>query len=481
MAHLAGIYGFTSNLCVCNRKSEVDVLNHKYTRLVIGLTLLLTLFGISAVSGAETNLVVNGGFEELDASGWPTHWGKYWGVAGAPSPGVEYLAKSDGAPEGEHYLYLNDQSTAGALVIYSDPIIVKPGGTYTISIISKGKTETIYCRLRTFSKVTAGPMDTSLIVKNLASDLEFSSGDWNVSASTVTIPDNAVMARVLIYTSSAAFGSASIDRVVLTEGEVTVKPVYDVATDRYLKPVFPQVRIHEGIQFGSAVDLQGVNQVLRLDVYEPMGDTQELRPAILWLHGGGLKAGDRKQGYIGTVSMEFAKRGYVCISADYRLGTNADSELAILNNAVTDGISAYNWIVENGAKYGIDTNNIIVGGGSAGGYLAVNIGALDDASRGAFDKSRLKAILNLWGSPSVNNYIGKVDKTDPPMFTIHGTADKTVAYNRSEYLASLLTNAGVYHILYPLPGLDHTPVSEMETILEQSSQFLYKVLFPNGR
>jgi acetyl esterase/lipase len=462
-------------------KSGVDVLNHKYTRLVIGLSLLLALFGMGAVSGAETNLVVNGGFEELDANGWPLHWGKYWGVAGAPSPGVEYLAKSDGAPEGEHYLYLNDQSNAGAIVIYSDPIIVKPGGTYTISVISKGKSETIYCRLRTFNKVNAGPMDTSSIVKNLATDLELSSGDWTVSSSVVTIPDNAVMARVLIYTSSAAFGSVSIDHVVLTGGEVPVKPTYDVVADRYLKPVFPQVKIHDGIHFSSAVDLQGVNQRLLLDVYEPVGDTQELRPAILWLHGGGLKAGDRKQGYIGTVSMEFAKRGYVCVSADYRLGTNADNGLAILNNAVIDGISAYNWIVENGAKYGIDTNNIIVGGGSAGGYLAVNIGVLDDDSRGAFDKSRLKAILNLWGSPTLDNYLGKIDQTDPPMFIIHGTADRTVAYSRSEYLAAQLAKAGVYHVLYPLPGLDHTPASEMNTILEQSSQFLYQVLFPNGR
>lgn len=257
--------------------------------------------------------------------------------------------------------------------------------------------------------------------------------------------------------------------------------MYDVVADRYLKPVFPQVELHDGIYYRSAVDLKGVTQRLVLDVYEPKGDTQELRPAILWLHGGGLKGGDRNQGYIVTVSNEFAKRGYVCISADYRIGTNQDDFMQILQNSVEDGIAAFNWVLENAAKYRIDPEKIVIGGGSAGGWLVVNIGVIDEDTWGAYDKSKIKAVLNLWGSPALNNYLGKIDAADPPMFMIHGTADTTVPFSRSEYLAAELNKVGVYNVLIPLPGLGHTPASEMPTILEQSSQFLYKILFSEGK
>ena len=71
-------------------------------------------------------------------------------------------------------------------------------------------------------------MDTSSIVKNLATDLSYRLV-IDCQQPVVTIPDNAVMARVLIYTSSAAFGSVSIDHAA-HRGEVPVKTTYDVVT-----------------------------------------------------------------------------------------------------------------------------------------------------------------------------------------------------------------------------------------------------------
>jgi acetyl esterase/lipase len=452
----------------------------KQVLVQISVVVLLVVVVMSQVCWAQANLVVNGSFEQVDANGFPLNWEVYWG-SGGRTPNLEAITKADGAPDGERYTWLYDEHDVGAVVFYSDPIMVKPGGKYTLSVISKDKTGTISLRLRTFNKANAGPTETAAIVQNLAGDIVLSTGDWSVSSSVVTIPANAVMARVLVYTSKATPGSVAIDKVVLTEGEVIMESMYDQVADRYLKPVFSQVVIHDGIHFRSAVDLKGVNQQLLLDVYEPKDDTQELRPAILWLHGGGLKGGDRKQGYIGTVSNEFAKRGYVCISADYRIGTNQDDFHKILENSVTDGIAAYNWVLENAAKYRIDTQNVFIGGGSAGGWLVVNIGVVDDDSRGAYDKSRIKGIINLWGSPKLDNYLGKISKSVPPMFIIHGTADTTVPYYLSQYLSDELTKVGVDNVLYPLPGLEHTPASEMATILEQSSQFLYKLMFPNGR
>ena len=60
-------------------------------------------------------------------------------------------------------------------------------------------------------------------------------------------------------------------------------------------------------------------QTLKLDVYQPHGDTVTKRPAIVWVHGGGFKTGTKTSGEIVDQANEFAKRGYLNVSIDYRL------------------------------------------------------------------------------------------------------------------------------------------------------------------
>ena len=57
--------------------------------------------------------------------------------------------------------------------------------------------------------------------------------------------------------------------------------------------VFDAVTTTTDVSSGSATDQDGVAVDLRMDVYEPVDDTNAARPAIVRVHGGGFSGGDK--------------------------------------------------------------------------------------------------------------------------------------------------------------------------------------------
>ncbi|VAW23340.1 hypothetical protein MNBD_BACTEROID01-2512 [hydrothermal vent metagenome] len=246
---------------------------------------------------------------------------------------------------------------------------------------------------------------------------------------------------------------------------------------RYKKPVFDSVIIEKDICFAELTTNKGSLEKFCLDVYTPYGDEETNRPAILWVHGGGFRAGDKTQGYIVTLANEFAKRGYVSISADYRLRGNPKEDMeGTLNDAVSDVMMALGWVRENSEKYGINKNYIAIGGGSAGGILSTNLCYKDATSTEEWDKSGVIAFINLWGSPSKERMDKIIDKNDPPTLLIHGMADSVVPFSNCEWLVNALDSAGVRFSVFPIPGAGHTPVGHIGDIVERIQKFLYGIL-----
>jgi hypothetical protein len=107
---------------------------------------------------------------------------------------------------------------------------------------------------------------------------------------------------------------------------------------RYLTPdFFPSVKRTNDLVYGRNATIlyfpifgEAIPEDLLFDLYEPEGDTDTLRPLIIYFHSGNFipypynrsKVGGRKD----VSSVEFCKRlaksGYVVASADYRLGWN---------------------------------------------------------------------------------------------------------------------------------------------------------------
>ena len=99
----------------------------------------------------------------------------------------------------------------------------------------------------------------------------------------------------------------------------------------------------------------------RLDVYHPKHIKHF--PTVVWFHGGGLKAGNRK------VAEELREKGIAVVAVNYRLHPKVKSPAYI-----EDAAAAVAWTFRNIEKYGGSSKRIYVSGHSAGGYLTSMVG-----------------------------------------------------------------------------------------------------------
>lgn len=234
------------------------------------------------------------------------------------------------------------------------------------------------------------------------------------------------------------------------------------------------VSVESDIVFAHAPRPDGELEALRLDLYLPGEGSTALRPAILWLHGGGFRPGnDKRQRYIVSLATEFAGRGYVGVAADYRVRADPTPDWpAAVRDAVADARLALDWMRANGAAYRIDTRRIALAGGSAGGMIVHNL-CHDPAAPLDATRDGVCAAISLWGPPVPEaRLFAAVNPRCPPTLFIHGTADALVPYHLSPDLQAELLAAGVQAELLTFEGAPHTPVMHMDEIVAAIAGFL---------
>jgi acetyl esterase/lipase len=246
---------------------------------------------------------------------------------------------------------------------------------------------------------------------------------------------------------------------------------------RFLDPVFESVSVQKDIVFGESVNESGVNESLKLDIYSPDGDKMKNRPVIVWIHGGGFRPGnDKTQSYIVEMSNRFARKGYVCLSIDYRVRENPKENIeSTIADAVADAHKALLWLRKNGKSLKVDTSKIIIGGGSAGGILGCNL-CFNNKLSDDNDKAGIVGFVNLWGSPGAGWGELAVDKNIPPTIIVHGTEDALVAYENSVNLVEKLNASGIRNELVTIEGAGHTPVKYMDDFEKKIAVFLYEII-----
>lgn len=243
--------------------------------------------------------------------------------------------------------------------------------------------------------------------------------------------------------------------------------------DRYKKSIFTIINILKDIEFGVVKNIKNEDEKLLFDVYTPRDDSEKKCPAIIWIHGGGFKTGiDKSQDYIANLATEFAKKGYVCFSINYRVREDPENDVInTLKDAIDDAALGINFIIKNSDLYNIDKNKIILAGGSAGGVTGTNLFLINDDFQ---KKNKILAFVNLWGSPPSFAMLGKINENFPPTIIIHGTKDEMVRFDSSEKLMNELKRNNIDCVLYPIKDAGHTPKSFMKDIINYISDFLYK-------
>ncbi len=198
----------------------------------------------------------------------------------------------------------------------------------------------------------------------------------------------------------------------------------------------------------------------RLDVYHPRRRAAS-GPILIHLHGGAFRIG-RKSLETRPLLNRLTSRGWVCVSANYRLGHDV-----LFPEQLIDVKRVVAWAREHAAEYGADPGQIHLAGSSAGAHLAATAGltANDPRFQPDFEDvdTSVVSVICLYGyygriattgpASSPHDHVG----SDPPPFAIiHGERDTLVIVEDARAFRRDLVEHSRAPVLYAeLPGAHH--------------------------
>ncbi len=209
---------------------------------------------------------------------------------------------------------------------------------------------------------------------------------FSISAIHV-IPSVMTSAEVVIANNryTAAFGSSWQSISAVDEKYMTRSP-YSFA--RYMLGMHPNdYTVQRDVLFynGSlSAEPKDENITLYFDVYMPSRNASELpgkNSTLIRIHGGGLAWYDKGLSNMQKMNYYFASQGYIVFDIQYGLYSsdpiptgNALTPVNVLGNFTIDDIMRHvgifvQYLVNNSATYGADTDSVFISGGSAGGLL----------------------------------------------------------------------------------------------------------------
>lgn len=234
--------------------------------------------------------------------------------------------------------------------------------------------------------------------------------------------------------------------------------------------------------------------------YEPKSDTARAnRPAILAIHGGGFRDGDKAWG--DQFAKEFCPLGYVVFSVNYRLTTRANGKWPAQIEDVQKGLK---YIRANARRFRIDPTRIASLGVSAGGHLATMVALRDDP---AGPDGRVRVAINIDGQSDLTlphpqdfdalltNLMGHPGpwsdaelrdispvtfaRPDVSVLTIHGAGDDDVHVAQGDRLTAALRAKGADTEFVRLEGREgncHSGCWKVPRAREAMRRFLARTL-----
>jgi len=241
-----------------------------------------------------------------------------------------------------------------------------------------------------------------------------------------------------------------------------------------IAPLPTDLKIVEDISYR-----EGNSKAWKLDLIMPKVKGDKKRPALVFVHGGGWRNGDKRRGFFHSGAIEFAKKGYVCINVNYRLTNEAPFPAC-----VEDVKCTVRWLRAHAEKYNIDPNRIGGYGNSAGAHLVSMLGLVTKKSNlegdgpwqehssllnavcasatptdfpnwpgGYEDKPILRQLLKLPETKIQEQAvkaspISYVHAHAPPFLLFHGTNDRLVDVSQADQFVKALKAAGAKDVAY---------------------------------
>ncbi|MBC8128271.1 MAG: alpha/beta hydrolase, partial [Gloeobacteraceae cyanobacterium ES-bin-144] len=246
----------------------------------------------------------------------------------------------------------------------------------------------------------------------------------------------------------------------------------------------------DGVKIESDVAYLAPDRKEKLDLYQPaVREAETLSPAVVIIHGGGWRGGDKAAEREFITGTTLAKAGYVCVSINYWI-----DETDRWPTNLQDCKNAVRWLRVNAKKLLIDPESIGVIGGSAGGHLALMVAytagnkEIDPTPFYPDVSDHVSACVNMYGISNLatHNACGQpnnkpnrgsnlipesieqapekwklaspmthIKSNNPPTLTLHGVGDTTVNIAQSKELNAALKAAGVESKLIMVMGANH--------------------------
>ena len=190
---------------------------------------------------------------------------------------------------------------------------------------------------------------------------------------------------------------------------------------------------------------------LYMDIYNPVKGSEtyidgQQKPLIVFVFGGGFIGGRRDDpAYLPWFRM-MSEDGYKIISIDYRLGLKGSKSVGIaqvndldkaIHLAVEDLYSAIGYILDNADMLGVEKDNIVICGSSAGAITVLQadyeLANRSGCSNVLPEDFRFAGVMSFSGGILSRTGALKYRDKHSPTLLIHGTADKLVNYKQIRF------------------------------------------------
>jgi carboxylesterase type B len=182
----------------------------------------------------------------------------------------------------------------------------------------------------------------------------------------------------VVKTRHGAVRGSTADGVKTFKGNSYAAPPFGANRFRLPQPADPWSGVRDTLDFGPEVpqlrpppEIQALvpdpavpgEDCLNLNIWSPDLGSAGL-PVMVWIHGGMFEVGSGAS-YDGS---RFARDGVVCVTLNYRVGAEGFLYLGdgTANLGLLDQVAALEWVRENIAAFGGDSENVTIFGQSAG-------------------------------------------------------------------------------------------------------------------